>query len=36
MKEGTFITDPTYIKRLLRDYYEHFHANKFDYVGEMD
>lgn len=29
-------TDYTYIKKIIRKYYEHLHANKFDNVGEMD
>ena len=36
MEEGAFITDPAYIKRILRDYQEHLHANNFDSVSEID
>lgn len=36
MREGSVITEPIDIKRIIRKYFEQLHANKFDKLDEMD
>ena len=35
-KSRDITTNPTKIKRIIKDYYEKLHANKLDYLDEMD
>lgn len=36
MKLGGIITDPTDIRRTMREYYEQFHVLKFNNLDEMN
>ena len=33
---GNTATDPTEIKRIMKEYYEQLHANKLDKLDKMD